>query len=385
MSTIQESHFNYLRFSAFLFTQEKIPEGKRIFSLVCTEGDDKVRGVYYFIWVFRGSPIGISDYGKWSFHDQNGLSSLGQEKAQAIHYYLITQRQSPVYLPELSMNNFLFSLETHAVQQRLRTQLQNQEGYYEEPEEECDFSYYVMVGTAALSSSLLLLSLFSGRGADIERPTLAGHITVGGGHFPLSDPVQRLTNVSTSLSHRARMSPAPQVPLSRQRNIVLIEANEGNDNYPTPTERNRTYHYEGTVDRYQNGWQGSIEQKQFEAALRDLQQRVDSLVHELGPTQLQEIQRQIQELRSTIETLQQQSGDKLLEIVKKFGWMLVPKGPLQWTDIFPLMEVFKDFKEFGQIGSASKQIQSELGRLLDMERSLQRANELQHMNDLRGR
>lgn len=46
--------------------------------------------VYWQLWVIKNRPQGNPSYGGQSFHDMNGLSSTSQEKARAIHDYLVS-------------------------------------------------------------------------------------------------------------------------------------------------------------------------------------------------------------------------------------------------------------------------------------------------------
>ncbi len=53
VSSASKRNFNYLRAAAFVFTQEKIEEGKRVFSLIYRDPRDDEWGVYYFMWIVK--------------------------------------------------------------------------------------------------------------------------------------------------------------------------------------------------------------------------------------------------------------------------------------------------------------------------------------------
>lgn len=381
-----ERNFNYLRAAAFIFNHEKIEEGKRVFALVCREPHHDEWGVYRFLWIVKGSPPGIRDYGRICFHDIHGLSSTGTEKALAIHRHLIARGTFTEFVITPSIERFYVScgiLETPTP--IIETPAQE--------ETDCDLIKN-LAGAAAFGVGILVtaggvLMMLREGGAPRDLPTLAGHVTVGGGHFHFAEAVQRIAetipqiraSVSDALTS-SRVVPLDTRGVPQARDQISLVVDDGwspVDSRPSYTHRG-TWHREDPSSR----WEGSLEQERFEQGLSNLQNRLEDLVAEVAPSRLQEVRQEIQVLRERLSSIQEQSGEKLWEIVKDSFFVLLPKSSQEWDVLKNFSEIYQGFKEFGDIGYASKEVRAELGRLLDLERSLERANELQRLQDLRG-
>ncbi|MBS0653994.1 MAG: hypothetical protein JSR39_10785 [Verrucomicrobia bacterium] len=384
--SVSERNFNYLRAAAFIFNQEKVEEGKRVFSLVCREPHHDEWGVYHFLWIVKGSPSGIRDYGRICFHDIHSLSSTGREKALAIHRHLIARGTFTEFVLTPSIERFYVSCGILQLPSPIiETTAQE--------ETDCDLINN-LAGAAAFGVGILVtaggvLMMLRGGGAPRELPTLAGHVTVGGGHFHFAEAVQRIAETIPQIRASASdvLTSSRVVPLETRgtpqaRDHISLVVDDGwvmQNSRPQYTHQG-TWHREDPSSR----WEGSLEQQRFEHGLNDLQRRMEELVAEVEPSRLQEVRQQIQELRERLSTIQEQSGEKLWEIVKNSFFVLLPKSSIEWNVLENFSEIYQGFKEFGDIGYVSKEVRAELGRLLELERSLERANELQRLQDLRG-
>ncbi|MBS0651394.1 MAG: hypothetical protein JSR93_09555 [Verrucomicrobia bacterium] len=381
-----ERNFNYLRASAFIFNQEKIEEGKRVFALVCREPHNDEWGVYHFLWIVKGSPAGIRDYGRICFHDIHGISSSGREKALAIHRHLTARGTFTEFVLTPSIERFYVRCGI------LQLPAQIIETVAQE-ETDCDLIKN-LAGAAAFGVGILVtaggvLMMLREGGAPRELPTLAGHVTVGGGHFQFGEAVQRIAEMipqiraSTSdalTSSRVIPLEARCVPQASDHVSLVVDDGWVMQNSTPQYTHRGTWHREDPSSR----WEGSLEQERFEQGLNNLQRRMEDLIAEVAPSRLQEVRQQIQELRERLSTIQVQSGEKLWEIVKDSFFILLPKSNVEWDVLKNFSEIYQGFKEFGDIGYTAKEVRAELGRLLELERSLERANELQRLQDLRG-
>lgn len=209
---IHNSNFQYLRLAAYIFNQEKVEDGKRVFSLICHDPRHDEWGVYHFMWIVKNSPSGIDDYGRKCFHDLSGLSSTGREKALAIHRHLTARGVAAEFVPSPSLEAFFIRTGILSVPAGQLSRMQilsvpSDQLSINAEEDQIDWDLIKMIGGAAATAIGILVTaggvimMLGSGGSPRELPSLAGHITAGGGHIALRDTVQSIgSNLPSILS-----------------------------------------------------------------------------------------------------------------------------------------------------------------------------------------
>ena len=165
----------FLRGSLEAFNEGDRTKGLCIFGSLNPSSSEHAHKIYKFLCIIKKKPLENPEYGRYAFHDINGLSSTVQEKAKAISQYL----------EAVSIYNEKIHGVNHTLQEpKLAAATQN----------ESSWGKNLLTGLIVLGGmvtvSVITYKLFSAlrNAGDIVprlRPSLPGHIIVGGGHMDL--------------------------------------------------------------------------------------------------------------------------------------------------------------------------------------------------------
>ncbi|MGE0671251.1 MAG: hypothetical protein AB7H48_09095 [Parachlamydiales bacterium] len=242
-----------------------------------------------------------------------------------------------------------------------------------------------LAGAAAFGVGILVtaggvLMMLREGGAPRDLPTLAGHVTVGGGHFHFAEAVQRITetipqirsSVSDALTS-SRVVPLDTRGVPQARDQISLVVDDGwspVDSRPEYTHRG-TWHREDPSSR----WEGSLEQERFREGLERLQEGIEELNENVGDARVAAIQERIEELRRELDSLNEKQASTLME-----GIWATMKGVCPFLDVMEgmidnLKEGYSKFLEFGDNGYRAGEIAQEIEQLMELERSLDAGRE----------
>ena len=305
--------------------------GLIIFGLLHSQSLEHAHKVYGFLWIIKGKPSGIPEYGRYSFHDINGLSSTAREKAKAISQYLNV----------ISIYNAKIQGAHCALLKSIETKAKKNERSWKE---------YLLEGAvvageiAAIGSAVFtIFSALKGSGGGMRlRPSVPGHITVGGGHMNLANHVDLANRVivgSGHMNNAIKNIKESGMQLSVTKNTFdSVRIENCVSEYPTPGELRESN------ARYENQQLERIHQEYNDALWRERQFGI--------PVDHEKFKQDIQRLA---EELGKESWEALL---KAIGESIAAGGTIEIPPIAIIegYNAFEDFKKFGALAEESARL-----------------------------